>query len=160
MNRLWMVGLFALAAFGCTDRSHEDRPNPMTQEQAQAIFDSYADLWSAEDLDGWLNLWADGNVVQMPYEEPRVVGPNELRSRNTAALQASDFVVSITNLDVGSDGDLAFASGVYTMEITPADGSPPWTLDAKYLSVLQRQANGEWKLIRDAFSSNVPLNRN
>jgi ketosteroid isomerase-like protein len=94
----------------------------------------------------------------MPFGAPRVVGRDELRSRNAATLASADFVASINNLDVGSDGDLAYASGVYTMQITPAYGSPTWTLDAKYLSVFARQANGDWKLIRDAFNSNVPLN--
>ena len=94
----------------------------------------------------------------MPFGVPRVVGRDQLRSHNASTLASADFVASITNLDVGSDGDLAYASGVYTMEITPADGSAPWTLDAKYLSVFQRHANGDWKLIRDAFNSNAPLN--
>ncbi len=94
----------------------------------------------------------------MPFGAPRVVGRDQLRSSNAATLAGADFVASIKNLDVGSDGDLAYASGVYTMEITPTDGSPKWTLDAKYLSVFRRQANGDWKLIRDAFNSNAPLN--
>jgi len=158
LKHFQIAGLFIMIASGCSGSSNDHTSSPMTQKQAQAIFDRYAELWSAEDLDGWLSLWADNGVVQMPFDEPRVVGQDELRSRNAAALENADFVASITNLDVDSDGDLAYASGVYTMEITPADGSQPWTLDAKYLSVFKRQANGEWKLIRDAFSSNVPLN--
>ena len=40
------------------------------------------------------------------------------------------------------------------MDIAPSDGSEPWKLDAKYLSIFERQPDGSWKLIRDAFNSN------
>ncbi len=114
----------------------------------------------AGDIDGWLALWVDSaDIVQMPYDEPRVVGMTDLRTRNSAVNSAATYSnVTISNLDVRSDRDIAIASGVYTMDIAPKDGSDPWHLDAKYLSVFERQANGDWKLIRDAFSSNVPLN--
>ena len=157
MKHLLVLGTIMVLTFGCSMPANDEVSKPMTQQEAQDFFDRYAELWSAEDLEGWLDLWADSGTIQMPYDEPQVVGPDALRSRNAAALAGADFVASIKNLDVGSDGDLAYASGVYTMEITPADGSPTWTLDAKYLSVFQRQASGDWKLIRDAFSSNVPL---
>ena len=158
MKHLYAIGVVALLTCGCSGPANEELSEPMTQQQAQDFFDRYAELWSAEDLDSWLDLWADNEIIQMPFGVPRVVGRDQLRSHNASTLASADFVASITNLDVGSDGDLAYASGVYTMEITPADGSAPWTLDAKYLSVFQRQANGDWKLIRDAFNSNAPLN--
>ena len=158
MKHLYVIGSVMLLACGCSMPANNEVSNPMTQQQAQEFFDRYAELWSAEDLDGWLELWADNGIIQMPFGAPRVVGRDQLRSSNAATLAGADFVASIKNLDVGSDGDLAYASGVYTMEITPTDGSPKWTLDAKYLSVFRRQANGDWKLIRDAFNSNAPLN--
>jgi uncharacterized protein (TIGR02246 family) len=157
MKHLYAIGVVALLTCGCSAPASEDISEPMTQQQAQEFFDRYAELWSAEDLEGWLDLWADDGIIQMPFGAPRVVGRDQLRSHNAATLAGANFVASIKNLDVGSDGDLAYASGVYTMEITPADGSSKWTLDAKYLSVFQRQANGDWLLIRDAFNSNAPL---
>ena len=158
MKHLYALGVVAFLTCGCSGPASEGVSEPMTQQQAQEFFDRYAGLWMAEDLDGWLDLWADAGTIQMPFGEPRVVGVDQLRTRNAAALASADFVASIKNLDVGSLGDLAYASGTYTMEITPEDGSAPWTLDAKYLSVFERKPNGDWKLIRDAFNSNAPLN--
>ncbi len=148
--------LYTALSVGCS-MSEETRREPMTQEQVQAFFDEYSNLWMAGDLEGWLGLWTDDGV-QMPLQEPRVVGMDQLRTRNSAAMASADFDVSIQNLDVRSTGDLAFASGVYTMDIKPKNGAEPWTLDAKYLSVFERQTDGSWKLIRDAFNSNKPLN--
>ena len=148
--------LYVALSVGCS-MSEETRHEPMTQEQVQAFFDEYSNLWMAGDLEGWLGLWTDDGV-QMPFHEPRVVGMDQLRTRNSAAMASADFDVSIQNLDVRSTGDLAFASGVYTMDIRPKNGAEPWTLDAKYLSVFERQTDGSWKLIRDAFNSNKPLN--
>ena len=158
MKHLYAIGVVALLTCGCSTPANEEISAPMTQQQAQEFFDRYAELWMAGDLDGWLDLWADDWTIQMPFDEPRVVGADQLRRRNATALASADYVASIKNLDVGSDGGLAYASGTYTMAITPEDGSAPWTLDAKYLSVFERQPDGEWKLIRDAFNSNVPLN--
>ena len=158
MKHLYAIGVVALLTCGCSAPASEDVSEPMTQQQAQEFFDRYAELWMAEDLDGWLDLWAGDGAIQMPFDEPGVVGVDQLRRRNAAALAGADYVASIKNLDVGSDGGLAYASGTYTMAFTPEDGSAPWTLDAKYLSVFERQPDGDWKLIRDAFNSNLPLN--
>ena len=54
------VGLLA----GCVTAQNVNNP-PMSQEQAQAFFDQYSELWMAEDLEGWLALWTDDGV-QMP----------------------------------------------------------------------------------------------
>ena len=113
--------LYAALLGGCSPPDEGRRP-PMSQEQVQAFFDRYSELWMAGDLEGWLALWTDDGV-QMPFDEPRVVSLDQLRGRNAPAMAASDYVVSIRNLEVRSFGDLAFASGVYTMDITPKDGT-------------------------------------
>ena len=158
MNRrrasILAVLLYTAFVGGCS-ASEEARYEPMSQEEAQAFFDRYSERWMAGDLEGWLALWTDDGK-QMPFDEPRVVGMDQLRARNGRAIGAADYQVAIENLDVRSSGDLAFASGVYTMEIAPKDGTETWLLDAKYLSVFERQPGGDWKLLRDAFNSNGP----
>ena len=139
-----------------SNQSEGDRQDQMTQQEAQHFFDRYSSLWMAGDIEGWLDLWVDSeDIVQMPPNEPRVVGMNELRVRNSRVIAAARYSdVLIKNLDIRSSGDLAFASGVYTMTITPLSAGTPSKLDAKYLSVFERQDDGSWKLIRDAFSPN------
>ncbi len=156
LRDVWKLSMILFAALfvGCSTAEDVGYP-PMTQEQAQAFFDQYSELLMAGDLEGWLALWTEDGV-QMPFDEPRVVGMDELRARNAPAMAAADYDVSIRNLEVRSFGDLAFASGVYTMDVAPKDGPEPWVLDAKYLSIFERQPDRSWKLLRDAFSSNVP----
>ncbi len=155
LKQLYAIGILLLLLCGCSGTSRENVSNPLTQAQVQEFFDRYSDLWMAPDIDGWLALWVNNDrIVQMPPGEPRVVGMDALRERNSRAIEAASYQVSINNLDVRTSGDLAFASGVYTMDIAPSDGSEPWKLDAKYLSIFERQPDGSWKLIRDAFNSN------
>ena len=88
MKHLYAIGVVALLTCGCSTPANEEISAPMTQQQAQEFFDRYAELWVTEDLDGWLDLWADDGTIQMPFGEPRVVGVDHLRSRNAAAWQA------------------------------------------------------------------------
>ena len=51
-------------------------------------------------------------------------------------------------------GDWAFARGNYSVTLTPRQGGDVVTVDGKYLTVFQLQADGSWKIHRDIFNSN------
>jgi len=40
--------------------------------------------------------------------------------------------------------------------MTPKAGGKTIKLDGKYLTILERQADGSWKIAIDCFNSNVP----
>ena len=64
--------------------------------------------------------------------------------------------VAISNQDVQVAGDLALSRGLFRVDATLKDGGMPLVMDGKYMSVLQRQPDGSWKLYRDIFNSNAP----
>ena len=82
-TRVLLASLWLVVLGGCQP---PDRVGPpLTQEQVQAFFDRYAELWMAGDVDAWVALWTDDGV-QMPHDEPRVVGMEQLRARNAAVI--------------------------------------------------------------------------
>ena len=62
---------------------------------------------------------------------------------------------SLTTIDVGRSGDLAYEVGKVILKIQPA-GKEPTTTAAKYVVVWTRQPDGSWKLHRDIWNSVPP----
>lgn len=92
----------------------------------------------------------------MPPNSPPVVGKEQIRARNKAVLDQFSFDMGITNEEVRVAGDWAYARGTYTATLTPKQGGEAVFIDGKYMTILERQADGSWKIHRDIFNSNVP----
>ena len=152
------VGFSALLflMIGCAS---EDGPDTQADEAAiNAIWPTYVSSLEAGDIDTWLSLWTEDGV-QMPPNEAPVIGKDQLRKRNGAALDLFTVAIDITNQEVGVAGDWAFSRGVYTATFAPKDGSNPIPVDGKFMTILSRQSDGGWKIHRDIFNSSVAPGR-
>jgi uncharacterized protein (TIGR02246 family) len=147
MRRLAFVVFIALS--GCATASTPD---------ANAIWKEYSASLNAGDLDRWLALWTEDGV-QMPPDEAAVVGKDRIRARNRAVLDRFTFDIGITNEEVHSAGDLAFARGTYQATLTPKQGGAQIPINGKYMTILARQPDGSWKIHRDIFNSNGPAGK-
>ena len=128
-----------------------------TKAAVENIWKEYSASLNSGDLDRWLALWAEDGV-QMPPGEPAVVGKERIRTRNGAFLDRFTFDMSITNEEVQTAGNWAYARGVYKARLTPKAGGGRVPIDGKYMTILARQADGSWKIHRDIFNSNVANN--
>ena len=154
-NRLQLlVGFFTVAALmaGCTSQDRTD--TAADTDAINTIWSTYESSLKAGDIDAWLSLWTE-NGIQMPPDEAQIVGKDRLRERNGAALEQFMFEMDITNEEVVVAGDLAYSRGVYTATLTPKEGGPSIPVDGKFMTILQRQPDGTWKIHRDIFNSNV-----
>ena len=148
------VGFFTvmLLVASCTS---EDGPTTEADTAAiNTIWSTYVSSLETGDIDAWLSLWTEDGV-QMPPNEAPVIGKDQLRQRNGAALDLFTVAIDITNQEVGVAGDWAFSRGVYTATCTPKDGSRPVPVAGKFMTILSRQSDGGWKIHRDIFNSNV-----
>lgn len=133
---------------------------PATNEDVEAavnaIWDEYEASVIAGDIDRWIAQWTE-HGVQMPPNEPLVEGKENIYARvaaNMAAGPTTDFV--ITPLETTSAGDWAYSRGVYTVTFPLGDSGEQGMIDGKFMTVLQRQPDGTWKIHRDIYNSNVP----
>jgi len=138
---------------GCS--SQEEADLEAVTAEVNDIWTQYSSSLNSGDIDLWMSLWTDGGV-QMPPGEPPVIGKDKIRARNKPFLDQFTFNMAITNEEVGVAGDWAFARGTYAATLTPKEGGEATNIDGKYMSILQRQLDGTWKIHRDIFNSNVP----
>ena len=156
-----LIGLLLLAALllsACQPVVAQPQAPPSQEEvtaAVNAIWDEYEASVIAGDVDRWIAQWTDDGV-QMPPNEPLVEGKELIYARvgaNMAAGPTDEFV--ITPLETTSAGDWAYSRGVYTVAFPLGDGEQGF-LDGKFMTILQRQPDGSWKIHRDIFNSNVP----
>jgi ketosteroid isomerase-like protein len=55
--------------------------------------------------------------------------------------------------DLKLSGDLAFYHGTWTQKNTPKDGGEPRKLNGNAIVILQKQADGAWKIIYHGWSN-------
>jgi uncharacterized protein (TIGR02246 family) len=118
------------------------------------VMKQFAVAIDAGDLDGWLSLWANDGI-QMPPEAPARKGKEQIRAGMKPAFDQYNLKMVINNEELGASGDLGLARGTYIEYLTPKTGGETEKYDGKYLTLLERQADGSWKVVRDCFNSNV-----
>jgi ketosteroid isomerase-like protein len=65
--------------------------------------------------------------------------------------------IAITSeMEAKVSGNLGFARCTYTLSMVPKAGGETIEYDGKALTILEKQADGSWKIARDCFNSNVP----
>jgi uncharacterized protein (TIGR02246 family) len=145
--------LVSVALFGCAAQEQDDRA-ATTATFNQMLKDFSASL-SAGDADRWLALWAEDGV-QLPPDEPPVEGKTAIAAKMRGLLNRFKFDMTIQNIEAHSAGDWGFVRGKYQATLTPKQGGAAIPIDGKYLTLLNRQSDGSWKIYRDIFNSNVP----
>lgn len=107
------------------------------------------------DFEGWISLWTDDGIQLFPGGPARI-GKKEIRAGMKPAFDQFILKMEINNQELRASGDLAFARGTYTEALIPKAGGETEKYDGKYLTILEKQTNGSWKVARDCFNSNVP----
>jgi len=110
---------------------------------------------NAGDFEGWISLWTDDGIQMFPGAPARI-GKEQIRAGMKPAFDQFILKMVITNKELRVSGDLGFARGTYTESLIPKAGGKTEKYDGKYLTILERQADGFWKVARDCFNSNVP----
>lgn len=138
--------------------SSTSRPTDLKADIASvnAIWNQYTAGCNTGDLDLWMAMWIDDGI-QMPPNEPAVIGKEQIRSRMKSLFDQFNLKIAITNKEVRIASDLAFSRGTYTISMTPKAGGETTKVPGKFLTILERQADGSWKIARDCFNYNAPL---
>ena len=118
--------------------------------------DAYALAMTAGDLDLWMSLYTE-DTVKMAPDGPAVFGKEALRASMQPFFEAFTIdEMAIFDVEIQLAGDYAFTRCNFTATMIPKAGGDPLYMDAKDMSIMQRQADGSWKLFWDCWNSNVP----
>ncbi len=155
MKKHVIVLLFGLVCvFGCSGVSKVDI-NAEKESLRKAESDWAATL-DAKDLEGFLSYFAADAVVQGPHL-PAFTGTEAIRQWATASFNFPGFAVTWTTtaVEVAASGDMGYTLGTFTFHVD-MNGTP---LDdhGKYVTNWKKQADGSWKVVVDAFNSDLPM---
>ncbi|MFQ6113824.1 MAG: YybH family protein [bacterium] len=149
-------------AFSCQKQGEEvaEEAKPAVETEADIaalneIWNQYADGINTGNLDLWISLWTDDGI-QIAPDAPAVVGKKQIRAKYEIIFPQFNFKMTITCKETKVAGDWTFARGTYTLSMTPKAGGETVKIDGKYLSILEKQADGTWKIARDCFNYNAP----
>jgi ketosteroid isomerase-like protein len=111
----------------------------------------------AKDIDGVVVNYAE-DATWLPPHAPMVKGKSALRAGWAKLIRSPGFNIDwqINKLEIGRSGDLAYATYTYELALEDAYGKPI-TDHGKDLAVWKKQPDGSWKMVADAFNSDLPV---
>lgn len=114
--------------------------------------------WSSKDLEKTLSFYADDATLMYP-NMPAIVGKDSIRAYMKSSFADTAFSVQyqITGVDVAQSGDLGYTQGTLTYMMTDPKTGKPMNDRGKWLTVRRKQSDGSWRIVRDTFSSDLPL---
>lgn len=115
------------------------------------VEDDYNRAVAARDLEAKMQLYAADAIVMPPREEP-LVGSDAIRAWHQVQFEAECACPS-TVTEVQAAGDWGFVRGDWSGTITPGDGTAPRQVVGSFLTIVQRQADGTWKIAREIWTS-------
>jgi ketosteroid isomerase-like protein len=125
-------------------------------ETARQAHEAYAAAINTNDLDSLLAMLTE-DVVYLAPNEPALVGKAAVRPWAAEYLKQFKIHWEKTSLEFVVAGDWAFDRYSYTSTDTPQGGGTPVEDLGKGLSIFHHDADGKWRVARDAWSSDLPL---
>ncbi|HKU60682.1 MAG TPA: DUF4440 domain-containing protein [Gemmatimonadales bacterium] len=116
----------------------------------------FAKAASAGDAAALTAFYAS-DAVLMPPGSPAIKGSEEIGKFWSGMTSSVSGPFELKTTAVDGRGDLAFSTGEYTATLTPnKKGAKPLPVEhGKYLGIMQKQADGSWKLIYDTWNQNA-----
>ena len=110
---------------------------------------------NSKQLDDLVSIYAPDALVLRP-NHPAVRGTAAIREFFFAALDSGVGDVEIDPIRLDVIGDFAYEAGRFKMLVPLAVGKRREER-GKYLALLSRQTNGEWRVVSDCWSSELSL---
>ena len=123
----------------------------------QAIQDAdkqYADAFNRGDVAAIVALHTE-DVLYLPPNASAVNGRQGVESAEKEQLDAGWKNLSFSSVQIGSDGDLAYHVGTFSIDAPTDEGLT--TEKGKFVDIYKRQADGSWKIHVSIFNSDTPL---
>ena len=151
---LLLAGFFVIS---CQKQSEKAKPEVDTSKDVEAIrswCDQLMASVKAGDVEGTIALQAE-NVVYMPQNEPAVIGTNNARLWEQAAMKNFNQQEILKLNEIEVVGDWAFVRGDYTYLAIPKQGGQPIQDKGKFIDIFRRMSTGVWKCTHTIWNSDV-----
>ena len=152
-----LIALLTSALVACAPSS----PSTATTSQADLdavnnVRNEFMSAFNMGDAAKVASQYATDAVV-MPTHQPVITGRDAIENYNKTFFEMFTATITVSPVETKVFGDRALDRGTYTIQLTPKAGGSPMMDEGKYLVLLQRQADGSWKLTHDIDNTNMPL---
>lgn len=96
------------------------------------------------------------DVWVLPFDGPAKRGSDAVESDFRELLDAGWKNLSIGSVEIGSEGNLAYNVGKFSVDVPTKEGTSK-RVTGKYVDVYKRQADGSWKIHVTSFNTDEPL---
>lgn len=148
---IWVLAAVLVAAAGCAPKADTAKD----VAAIKAMNDAWGQAATRGDAATLIGQFADDSFRLFPHMP--IVAGKEAIARNIGAT-VDRYLVEETDLvdDVQVVGDLAYARGTYAWKATPkVSGQAVVDDKGKFVTIYRRQADGAWKAVLDAPSSDL-----
>ena len=142
MRRL-MLPLVAVSAVACGNGGSTDAD----VAAIQALVQQEVGVRNAEDIEGWVQLFA-ADAVYLPDGGPPVSTRAGLEAAAVSRSSRYRPNLQIVVDEIQILGDWAFVRSTVTGTLTPNRNANPIRVDGKELVIYRRQSDGAWKIAR------------
>ena len=112
----------------------------------------YASALTAGDMERWISLWISGGI-EMQAAGLLLSGTEQIRAASQPVMDLFDTEMTISPEDVRIHGDCAYSYGSYKHAMTPKEGGESICNTGRFLTILEKQANGSWKIAIACFNT-------
>jgi uncharacterized protein (TIGR02246 family) len=116
------------------------------------------DAVNSSDVSRVVSVWAEDGVLMPPHHQS-VHGREALEAYFRDLFSRARLRFVFTSSAIELNGATALEHVTYTATAWPTDGRPPRGDRGKGLHVYRRQADHSWKLVRDIWNSDEPVER-
>jgi uncharacterized protein (TIGR02246 family) len=153
------VALFALLAAACACAPSAPAMNaPGDVAAVNALRDKFMKTFNAGDAQAVGNLYTADAIVANNHQ-PTNTGRDAIITADTALFSAYNVKLTLTPDETKTMGDSGYDWGRFTFALTPkAEGTPaPPTDEGRYLVLLKKDTDGQWRVARDIGNSSLPM---
>ena len=115
------------------------------------LWNEYASALEAGDLERWISTWVCGGI-EMSAAGLLLSGTEQIRAAIRPAMDLFDTEMTVSPEEVQILGHNAYSYGSYKQVMTPKEGGESIISIGMYLSILEKHANGSWKIAVACFN--------
>jgi ketosteroid isomerase-like protein len=157
MQRIALLTLIASALLTAACGPSGQVDNGAAVAALQAADEQWSAAAGKHYVAGTVAFYAD-DAVMLPPNAPTIADRNSIRQAWVDMLGPSTISISwkATKTEVAKSGELGYLYGTYQDAAQDPKGGPPIRDSGKIVEVWKKQADGNWKCIVDAYSSDLP----
>lgn len=125
------------------------------KDEINDIIRNYVSAANAGDIDRLISLYMDDGIRMLP-DVPAIIGKENIKSHFQKQADLIDVKATMNNEEVRETSDWGFVRGNFSLEITPKGEGEKFKRTGKYLTILEKQADGSWKFAREIVNFDAP----